>query len=77
MLPNAELPFLIVQVNSPLEGDPNYLEQKAVIPIEGAIGTLENIERIESIFTQIMVLSLFSFRKTPILNTHFLNFSKK
>jgi multidrug efflux pump subunit AcrB/ABC-type multidrug transport system ATPase subunit len=48
LLPNAQLPFLIVQVVSPLELDPSYIENQAIVPLEGAIGTLEGIEKIES-----------------------------
>jgi multidrug efflux pump subunit AcrB/ABC-type multidrug transport system ATPase subunit len=48
LFPNAELPTLIVQVGSALEMDPLYIEKQAIIPIEGAIGTLEGIEKIES-----------------------------
>jgi multidrug efflux pump subunit AcrB/ABC-type multidrug transport system ATPase subunit len=48
LLPNAQLPALIVQVGTPLEIDPEYIESQAIIPIEGAIGTLEGIEKIES-----------------------------
>ena len=48
LLPNAQLPTLIVQVGTPLEMDPSYIESQAIVPIEGAIGTLEGIEKIES-----------------------------
>jgi multidrug efflux pump subunit AcrB/ABC-type multidrug transport system ATPase subunit len=48
LFPNAQLPALIVQVGTPLEMDPSYIETQAIIPIEGAIGTLEGIEKIES-----------------------------
>lgn len=48
LLPNSQLPFLIVQVGTPLEMDPSYIETQAVIPIEGAVGTLEGIEKMES-----------------------------
>ncbi len=48
LYPNSQLPTLIVQVTSLLEVDPSYIETKAVIPIEGAIGTLEDIEELES-----------------------------
>lgn len=51
LFPNAQLPMLIVQVSSTLELDPDYIEAQAVIPIEGAIGTLEGIEKIESNIT--------------------------
>ena len=48
LIPNAELPGLIVQVGVQLEVDPSYIETQAIVPIEGAIGTLEGIEKIES-----------------------------
>ncbi len=51
LIPNATLPALIVQVGSPMEMDPSYIESQAIIPIEGAIGTLEGIEEIESNIT--------------------------
>ena len=52
LLPSTELPMLIVQVSSRIEVDPTYMENKGVIPLEGAIGTLEGIEKIESSATQ-------------------------
>ena len=48
LMPNAELPMLFVQINSRIEVDPAYMENQAVIPIEGAIGTMEGIETIET-----------------------------
>ncbi len=51
LIPNVQLPTLIVQVGTPLELDPSYIENQAIIPIEGAIGTLENVEKIETNIT--------------------------
>jgi multidrug efflux pump subunit AcrB len=34
LIPNATLPALIVQVLTPLEVDPSYIESQAIIPIE-------------------------------------------
>ncbi len=48
LLPNAELPFLYVQASSATEMAPENMETQVVIPLEGAIGTLEGIESIES-----------------------------
>ena len=48
LYPNAELPILFVQVYSTIEADPEYVENQAVIPLEGAIGTMEGIDNIES-----------------------------
>lgn len=48
LYPNAELPVLFVQIGSTMEIDPEYMENQAIIPIEGAIGKLEGIEEINS-----------------------------
>ncbi|HET6557161.1 MAG TPA: efflux RND transporter permease subunit [Prolixibacteraceae bacterium] len=48
LMPNAELPFLFVQASSTSELAPEYMENHVVVPLEGAIGTLEGIESIES-----------------------------
>ncbi len=48
LMPNAELPMLYVQISSTMEVDPYYMENQAVIPIEGAIGAMEGIESIET-----------------------------
>jgi multidrug efflux pump subunit AcrB/ABC-type multidrug transport system ATPase subunit len=48
LFPNAELPTMFVQIGTVLEMDPAYTESQAVIPAEGAIGTLEGIEKIET-----------------------------
>ncbi|MBS0012016.1 MAG: efflux RND transporter permease subunit, partial [Bacteroidales bacterium] len=51
LYPNAQLPTLIVQLMSTLDVDPSYIENQAIIPVEGLIGTLENVEKIESTVT--------------------------
>ena len=48
LFPNAELPMLYVQVSSQQEVDPKYMESQAIVPLEGAIGTLQGIENMES-----------------------------
>ncbi|NOZ60372.1 MAG: ATP-binding cassette domain-containing protein [Calditrichaeota bacterium] len=48
LIPDAELPFLIIQVTSVREVDPEYMEKQALIPLEGAASTLEGIDKIES-----------------------------
>jgi len=48
LIPNAELPMLYIQVNASMDMTPDYMEQEAIIPIESAVASLENIERIES-----------------------------
>lgn len=48
LFPNAELPMLYVQVSCSQEVDPKYMESQAVVPLEGAVGTLQGIENMES-----------------------------
>ncbi len=48
LLPNAELPMLFIQVGSPRQISPQYLEQQGVIPVEGVIGTMEGVEKIDT-----------------------------
>jgi len=48
LFPNAELPFLIVQARSQLDMDPSYIETQAIVPLEGAVSSLQGIDRIES-----------------------------
>lgn len=52
LMPNVEYPYLIVNVNSSNDMDPQYMEKKAVIPLEGAISTLDGISSIESSIRQ-------------------------
>lgn len=48
LLPNAELPMLFVQIGAITQVSPQYMEQQGVIPVEGAIGTLEGVEKIDT-----------------------------
>ncbi len=48
LLPNAELPMLFVQIAAASAVSPEYLEQQGVMPVEGAIGTLEGVEEIDT-----------------------------
>ncbi|MCA1756216.1 MAG: efflux RND transporter permease subunit [Bacteroidales bacterium] len=48
LYPNAQLPTLIIQVSTTIQVDPSYIETHAIIPVEGAAGTLEDVEKIES-----------------------------
>src|SRR5512135_2759833 len=48
LMPDATLPQLFVQISSRQEVDPNYMENQAVIPVEGAIGTIEGVEEINT-----------------------------
>ncbi|MGQ7868067.1 efflux RND transporter permease subunit [Sunxiuqinia sp. sy24] len=77
LLPNAELPFLFVQAVSPQEADPEYLENEVVIPIEGAVGTLEGIESIESNITSRMGTVIVYYQKDVDFSFAYLKLQEK
>jgi multidrug efflux pump subunit AcrB/ABC-type multidrug transport system ATPase subunit len=52
LFPNAESPYLVVQVSSQTEVDPGYMEKQAVIPLEGAVGGLPGIKELTSTASQ-------------------------
>lgn len=48
LLPNAELPMLYVQVSSSQDMDPGYVETEVIIPLEGAVSTIDGVDKIQS-----------------------------
>lgn len=77
LLPNAELPFLYVQAVSTREADPNYLEKEVVIPLEGAIGTEEGIESLESNITSRMGTIVVYYQKNVDFSLAYLKLQEK
>ena len=77
LLPNAELPFLFVQAVSTRDADPNYLEKTVVIPLEGAIGTLEGIESLESNITSRMGTIVVYYQKDVDFSFAYLKLQEK
>ena len=77
LMPNAELPMLFVQIQSRIEVDPAYLENQAVIPIEGAIGTMEGIESMESSINNNSASIQVSFKQNVNFKYTFLKLQEK
>lgn len=77
LFPNAELPILYVQVNSFTESDPKYLENQVVVPLEGTIGTMEGIERIESFINPQQASILVTFKKNVNFKYAYLRLQEK
>ncbi len=77
LYPNATLPMLFVQVGTPLEVDPKYMENQAIIPLEGAIGTLEGIEKIESTAGQQSGMIQISYLKNTDIKFAYLKLVEK
>lgn len=77
MLPNAELPMLFVQVGSAIEVTPEYMEQEVIIPVEGAVAALENIEMIESRAGRRNGMVLISYEKKTNLKFAYLKLDEQ
>lgn len=77
LYPNATLPMLFVQVGTGLEVDPKYMENQAIIPLEGAIGTLEGIEKIVSSAGQQQGSIQISYQKNTDLKYAYLKLVEK
>jgi len=77
LYPNATLPMLFVQVGTPLEVDPKYMENQAIIPLEGAISTLEGIEKIESTAGQQSGMIQISYLKNTDIKFAYLKLVEK
>ncbi len=77
LFPNATLPMLFVQVATPLEVDPKYMENQAIIPLEGAIGTIEGVEKIESMAGQQNGTIQISFKKNTDIKYAYLKLIEK
>ncbi len=77
LLPNTQIPYLFVQVGSNLETDPKYIETQAVIPLEGAIGTLKDVEKIESTVDQQQAFIQISYRQQANLKIAYLKLLEK
>lgn len=63
LMPDATLPQLFVQITSRQEVDPSYMENQAVIPVEGAIGTVEGVEEISTWLNNRTATIQISFKK--------------
>ena len=48
IMPDVELPYLLVHVASRQEVNPEYMEKQAIIPLEGVVESLEGVSSIES-----------------------------
>lgn len=77
LMPNAELPMLYVRIQSQVEVDPTYMENQAVIPIEGAISTMEGIESMESFIDNRSASIQVNFKQNVNFKYTFLKLQEK
>ncbi len=77
LLPNAELPILYVQVTCTQEVDPKFMESQAIIPLEGAIGTLQGIQDMQSTCQSRRGSIMIQFNKNVNFKYTFLKLQEK
>ncbi len=77
LMPNAELPMLFVQIQSRIEVDPTYMENQAVIPIEGAISTMDGIEDMQSYINNRSATIQVNFKQNVNFKYTFLKLQEK
>ncbi|MEL6559359.1 MAG: efflux RND transporter permease subunit [Bacteroidota bacterium] len=77
LFPNVEFPILIVQIGSTSEVNPKYMESKAIIPLEGAISTMEGIESISSTANSQQGSILISFERGTNIKYAYLKLEQK
>ncbi len=77
LYPNAELPVLSVSISPKTESDPSYIENQAAIPVEGAISSLNGVEKMETqIYSRGANISI-SFKQDVDLKYTFLQLEEK
>ncbi len=77
LMPDSTLPSLFVQISSRQEVDPKYMENQAVVPVEGAIGTLEGVENMETWLNNRQASIQISFKKNVNFKYLYLKLQEK
>jgi len=78
LLPNVDLPFLYVQAASTSgDVDLEYFESEVIIPLEEAIGTMGNIESVESTIRSNKGTIVVYYRKNVNFNLAYLKLQEK
>ena len=77
LYPNADLPVLSVNITSKSELDPTYVENQAVIPVEGAASALAGVEEMETRITPRGANVTISFAQSVDLKYAFLQLEER
>jgi len=77
LIPNAQLPMLYVHVRATMEVDPRYMENQAIIPLEGVIGGVEGVEKISSTAGQQIGSIEISFEQGTNIKYAYLKLAEK
>ncbi len=77
LFPNVELPVLIVQVGAATDVDPKYMESQAIMPLEGAISTMEGLEEVNASANSRQGIIFISFKHGTNLKYSYLKLEQK
>ena len=77
LYPDAEYPTLNVTISCQNEMEPNYIRNKAVIPVEGVISSLEGVEEISTRISSTNARISISFSKNTNIKYAFLKLEEK
>ncbi len=77
LYPNAELPTIYVSINAKMELDPKYIENQAVIPIEGIISGMEGVSEIDTRITTRNARITVSYSKNVDIKYAFLKLEER
>ncbi len=77
LMPDVELPYLVVSISARRDMNPVYIEREAVMPLEGAIGTLEGVSEMETRIQQRNASITISFDQNVNSNYAYLRLQEK
>lgn len=77
LYPDAEYPSLNVSINAKTELDPKYIENQAVIPVEGAISGMEGVEEFTTQISNRNARITVSFTKNTNVKYAYLKLEEK
>ncbi|HUT63580.1 MAG TPA: efflux RND transporter permease subunit, partial [Anaerolineae bacterium] len=77
LIPNVEYPYLLVQVSCSQDMDPDFIEKQAIVPLEGALGTLGGISKMESSIDQRRGSIYIYYNQNVNINYAFLKLQEK
>ena len=77
LYPDAEYPTLHININTKTNLDPKYIENQAVIPVEGVVSGMEGVEKINTRISPQGANTTVSFTKSTNIKYAYLKLEEK
>ena len=77
LYPDAEYPTLHININTKTNLDPKYIENQAVIPVEGVVSGMERVEKINTRISPQGANTTVSFTKSTNIKYAYLKLEEK